>query len=113
MKKTIVAALLGLFLGVLGARYVFVGSSLNLIPWGIAGLALGLWGTRNEAIINGVVYGFILAFVFMIAGYSGPFTLASRLPFFAILGAFGGVCGLLLGLIGFRIRTYLKTKKKS
>lgn len=39
--KLLVAILAGALLGVLGARYLFVGSWLSLIPWGIAELALG------------------------------------------------------------------------
>ncbi len=91
---------------------MFVGSWLNLIPWGIAGLAIGSLGTKNESVINGVIYGFTLVFLFMIAGYSGEFSLASRIPFFAILGVFGAVSGLILGLLGFQIRSRFMKKKK-
>ena len=112
MNKTITAVVAGLVLGVIGARFLFVGSWLNLFPWGIAGLALGLWGTRNEAVIDGVVFGFTLTFVVMIAGYTGAFSLASRLPFFAILGVFGAVCGLGLGLVGFQIKAKFSEARK-
>ncbi len=111
MKKTIAALILGSVLGIVGARYLFVGSWLNLIPWGIAGLAIGSLGSKNEAFVNGVTYGFVLVFVFMIAGYTGTYSLASRLPFFAFLGVVGSVCGLLLGLIGFYIKSRLVKKK--
>jgi hypothetical protein len=111
VKKTATAALAGLVLGILGARFVFVGSWLSLVPWGIAGIALGSWGTKQEAVVDGVIFGFVLSFVFMIAGYSGSFSLASRLPFFAIIGVFGAVCGLALGLIGFRIKARIAKGK--
>ncbi len=113
MKKTVAATLLGLILGILAARYVLVGSWFNLVPWGIAGVAIGYFGTKNESVVNGVVYGFILVFVFMIEGYSGTHSLVSRLPFFAILGVFGAACGLGLGLVGFQIRTKIDGRRRS
>ncbi len=113
MTKTIIAVLLGSILGVLGAHYILVASWLNLFPWGIAGLAIGSLGTKYESVVNGVIYGFILVFVFMVAGYSGTFSLASRLPFFAILGVIGAACGLALGLIGFQVKTKLAKKRRS
>lgn len=112
MNKILVAVLLGLVLGVLGARYLIVGSWLNLVPWGIAGLAIGAWGTKNESIVNGMCYGFILTFAFMIAGYSGTYSLISRFPFFAVLGVFGGVCGLMLGLLGYQVKAKIAEGKR-
>ena len=103
----------GLILGVVGSRYLFVGSWLNLIPWTIAGLAIGYWGTRNESIVNGITFGFILSFVFMLAGYNGGASLMSRVPFFAVLGVFGGVCGMILGLLGFYVKTKVTKRVNS
>jgi hypothetical protein len=40
----------------------------------------------------------------MIAGYSGSASLISRLPFFALIGLFGGACGVGLGWVGFGIK---------
>ncbi len=100
MIKVGVSALVGALLGVIGSRYLFVGSALSLIPWGIVGLAIGYWSTRRSSMLNGGVYGFFLAFVFMIAGYSGSASLLSRLPFFGALGLFGALCGFVLGLLG-------------
>ena len=111
MRKTLIALIVGLVLGVVGAQFLLVGSWLNLIPWGIGGVAIGYCGTRRESVINGVCYGFVLTFAFMIAGYTGIFPLASRLPFFAILGVFGGICGLFLGLVGFQVRTWRSKNK--
>ncbi len=46
MIKTAVSIIVGTLLGIIGARYVFVGSWLSLVPWGIVGLAIGYWGNR-------------------------------------------------------------------
>jgi hypothetical protein len=112
VNKTAIAAIVGLVLGIVGARYVFVGSWLNLVLWAIAGLGIGMWSTKNESMVNGVAYGFVLSFVFMLAGYTGKASLVSRVPFFAVLGVFGGVCGLTLGLLGFSLKTKMKGSKK-
>jgi hypothetical protein len=102
--KILVSILAGSLLGIIAARVLFVGSWLSLIPWTIVGLLIGAWSQKRAWLVNGICYGFALAFVFMIAGYSGSASLISRLPFFAILGIFGGFYGLILGLLGFEIR---------
>ena len=92
---------LGALLGLVGAQVLFVDSGLSLVPWTVAGLLLGLMGrTRVEAAQVGAAYGFCLAFVFMLAGYSGDASLLSRVPFFVLLGLFGAVCGLILAVLG-------------
>ena len=100
MRILIVSIAAGSLLGLIGSRVLFVGSWLSLIPWAIVGLVIGYWSQKREALINGGCYGFALAFVFMIAGYTGSASMVSRLPFFAILGIFGGMCGVILGLSG-------------
>jgi hypothetical protein len=104
MLKLLASIVAGSLLGIIGSRYLFIGSWLSLIPWTIAGLAIGYWSQKRESLINGGAYGFALAFVFMIAGYTGSASLISRLPFFAGLGVVGGLCGLVLGLLGFVIK---------
>lgn len=98
--KYVVAVLAGASLGLIGARFVFVGSGLSLIPWAIVGLGLGAWCTRRESLGVGAAYGFSLAFVFMVAGYEGRSPLTGRLPAFALLGLVGAVCGMALAMIG-------------
>ena len=48
----------------------------------------------------GALFGFVLAFSFMVSGYSGAEPLMGRLPAFAALGLVGAACGVLLGLLG-------------
>jgi hypothetical protein len=107
LKRLLTAILVGGLLGLLGARYVFVGSWLSLIPWSIAGLAIGYWSDDAKWAIAGSLYGFALLFVFMIAGYAGAASTLSRLPFFAIIGLAGALYGVILGLVAVRLRRHL------
>ena len=101
MTKPMTSVVVGTLLGLVGAKYLFVGSALSLIVWGIAGLALGVWSeTNKESIKNGAIYGFFLAFMFMVFGYGGVAPLVTRVLPFAILGLVGAVCGVVLGVVG-------------
>jgi hypothetical protein len=100
VMKYAVAVLAGAVLGVVGARYLFVGSWLSLIPWGIAGLALGAWCRPAQGLRVGAVYGFTIVFAFMVAGYAGSEPLVGRLPAFVLIGLVGAVFGLILGVAG-------------
>ena len=96
--RLVVAVLIGAALGVIGARYLFVGSWLSLVPWTIAGLALGHVPDRRRALGIGAAFGFALFFAFMVAGYTGTRPMLGRMPFFAIVGVVGAIYG---GAVGF------------
>lgn len=74
------------------------------MPWGIAGLLLGYHAQRGDAPICGMVYGFVLVFVFLIGQYDGDRALIRVLPFFSLLGLFGSVCGLMVAGAGYFLR---------
>jgi len=69
MSRLLIAVVIGAVLGLLGPRYQSLGW-YSLIPWGLAGLALGYWSQRSERFVMGALYGFALCFGFMIAGYN-------------------------------------------
>ena len=90
-------------LGVLlawGATHAMFLQWWTLVPWGVAGVALGYRAARRQAIIAGALYGFVLCFMFTLLGYGGAAPLLRRVPFFTVLGLVGAVCGLLLALVG-------------
>ncbi len=99
MRRVAAAAIVGALLGVLDARLV-VGSWMSLILWAVVGLMLGAWSKGARPAAVGCAYGFMLSFVFLVAGYTGRSSLASRLPGFLVLAAFGGFCGTVLALLG-------------
>jgi hypothetical protein len=86
-------------LGFVGTKLLFLGG-LTLLPWAVAALLIG-WLCRDArlALANGSLYGFVLSFIFMLAGYEGN-ELVDKLPFFVLLGIFGGVCGLIWAGLG-------------
>ncbi len=107
MIRFVVAILLGALFGLGGPHYLFLGW-FSLVPWGIGGVALGYWSQRGGRLLLGMFYGFGLCFCFMIAGYTGSASLVSRLPFFALVGVFGALCGLGLTVVGH----YLRSKRE-
>ena len=93
------AAVVGFLLGVTAPLYRFLGW-LSLIPWAISGMWLLYRSALTEAVAAGALYGFVLCFSFVAAGYAGAAPVLSRVPFFSLIGAIGGVCGALLGMSG-------------
>ena len=100
------AAAVGAVLGFLAAHALFLGW-WTLVPWGIGGLVLGYQAQRRDTLICGIVYGFVLVFVFLIFQYTGDRSLIRVLPAFALLGLFGAVCGLILTGAGHLLRRSL------
>lgn len=99
------AVIAGIILGFLG------GPVRILFTWTAVSILLGYFsGDRRQAVINGALFGFFASFFFMVHGYNGTATLISRTPFFALLGVFGGVCGFVLGAIGFYLHRFFQKK---
>src|SRR6266699_194880 len=98
MPRFASAVALGVLLGWTAAHFLSL-QWWTLVPWGLAAVALGYRANRAGATIAGAVYGFVLCFVFTLAGYGGAAPAITRLPFFTALGLVGAVCGLLLALL--------------
>ncbi len=78
------------------------GPALVLIPWAIVSFSIGILSiSRKAALIDGGVYGFALAYVFMISSYNGANPLNTKILPFLIFGSVGTFCGAILALIGF------------
>jgi len=102
LKVNVISAIISLLI-VAGIGY-FGGPVYVLIIWGGVGLAIGAFSAgRRSSLINGALFGFAVSYSFMISGYEGSAPLSSRLLLFALLGLFGAMCGLILGLLGNKI----------
>ena len=93
------AIALGLLIG-WAAAHVLSLQWWTLVPWGLVAVALGCRADRATAVMAGALYGFVVCFVFTLATYGGAAPAITRVPFFTVLGLVGGVCGLLLALLG-------------
>ena len=112
--KYFIAAVVGLALGVIGSKILFIGSALSLIPWGLVGLAIGYVGaTRWQSLGLGGVYGFTLAFFFMLSGYSGRLPVISRVGPFVVLGIIGAFCGAFLAVVGFLLKRVMAKRPEA
>ena len=110
----IVAVVVGVVVGWLCARVVFVGSAIALVPWAILGMLIG-WFSPGWlfASIAGAVYGFALADAFLIAGYDGTRPLAAVLLPFAALALVGAGGGLVCALAGQGIHRLVTRRSRS
>jgi len=107
IRSRIVSPLItGTLLGFLAAQALYLGW-WTLVPWGIAGLILGYRCMKgSDAMWSGLLYGFVLVLIFLIAQYTGEVSVIRRLPAFALLAMFGAACGLLLTFAGFAVRRW-------
>ncbi|MEO8193738.1 MAG: hypothetical protein ABI681_07795 [Gemmatimonadales bacterium] len=111
MKLVAIGVGVGAGLGFVSAHMLFL-QWMMLIPWGLAGFALGYWTQRRSvALAAGATYGLAVCIVFMIAQYTGSASLPSRMPYFGLIGAFGALCGAIVGWIGFHLNTHERPKR--
>ncbi|MGH7650867.1 MAG: hypothetical protein ACREMS_03390 [Gemmatimonadaceae bacterium] len=103
MGKILAAGVVGVVVG-FGAQYYQALAAWSIVPWGIIGIAIGVWCSRRESFYAGALYGFCLCFFFMVGGYTGAASVFSRIPFFAVIGLFGAVCGIAAAVTGFYLK---------
>jgi hypothetical protein len=104
MTRFVSAIALGFVLA-WGAAHAMFLQWWTLVPWGLAGVALGYRAIKGQAMIAGALYGFVVCFMFTLLGYGGTAPLIRRVPFFTALGLVGALCGLLLARLGTLVGT--------
>jgi len=94
----LVAVVLGVVLGWLGAKPLsFLGVG-NVLLWAVAVVALGTRpGTAPGKVLRLGLFGFVLGVSFMCFGYSGADALSTKLLPFAVIGLFCAVCAIAVG----------------
>ncbi len=98
------AAVAGGVLGLAASQLRFL-QAFTLLPWGVAALVVGYASRDTRAAIgNGASFGFVLGLLFMVGGYGGSDPVASKLPFFAVLGVVSAVAATVLSILGLGLR---------
>jgi hypothetical protein len=105
----IISGVVGIVCGLVSHTPFLNGQWLNLVVWGIVGIALGLFMSGTRLIIwAGLVYGFCLSVTFLISGFQGN---ADKLPAFLlltlVLSLVGALGGLATVFVGSRLRRLL------
>lgn len=98
-----------------GAVLGFVGGPVQiLLIWGLVAIMLGYFSsTLRLTIASGIIFGFIVSFMFMITGYTGDAPVYTHLLPFAALGVFGGICGLFLSITGYYLHALISKQSVS
>ncbi|HSX00478.1 MAG TPA: hypothetical protein VLH38_05570 [Patescibacteria group bacterium] len=90
------------------SRYLFVGSGLSLIPWGVIAISFGLVSKdKLLASQRGLIYGFSQSFIFLWIDKSGTITIAQFLALVVIitlLSLVAGGCGWAAASVGWLLR---------
>lgn len=98
-------------MGYVSSRYLFVGSGLNLIPWGALAFFFGVFArTKSRATRLGATYGFAQSFLFLWIDKSGSTSAGQFFALVAIttlLGLFGALCGGVLARGGWALSGYV------
>ena len=94
------AAILGVVLGY-GATLLPSLQWVTLVPWALGAMAVGAISLgRRDALIAGAIYGFLVGFTFMVAGYTGTDPIAGKLPFFAVIGVVSAAVASTAAFVG-------------
>jgi hypothetical protein len=101
-----------IFSGLAGIVLGYVGGPVQILAlWAVIGIGIGYSSAKMRAVLlNGVTFGFIVSFVFMLHGYKGADPIVTKLVPFAVLGVFGALCGIMLVLIGSLLKGLLRKK---
>ncbi len=100
--KYIAVALVAILLSI-ASYYLFYGW-YNVFPWAVVALTIGYFSkSRNESIINGTIFGYLLFLVYIYLGYKGKTDTTSFIHFilfnlfFSVVGSIAGIVGSFLG----------------
>jgi hypothetical protein len=99
----------------ISAKFLFNGSVLNVVPWGILAFATSLLASnRREAWMLGGIFGFVVSYAFLWFDNSGTKTISTILiliPLIILPALFGALCGFLTAWLGWMLRKLFKIQK--
>src|SRR5215469_16765925 len=99
----------------ISAKFLFNGSMVNIVPWGILAFATSfLASRRREAWLFGAIFGFVVSYAFLWFDNTGTKTLSSVLiliPLIILPSLFGALCGFLLAGLGWIVQRLFKSQR--
>ena len=104
----------GVLLGLLAARFLFVGSSLSLLVW--AAVAVGVGGAApslRAAIGSGAILGFTTVWSFIGFGYQGARPIVEEAIPFTLIAVLGAIGAAAVALLACFIRTRFRQSRRS
>jgi hypothetical protein len=105
--RLVLVVVLGIALGLIGARFVFVGSWLSLIPWGIVCIVIGLISRSWRAtVLFAAVFGGSVVLAFELFGYQSTAPLTRALPLFAAIAIVGGISAAAAAALGHAAKVF-------
>jgi hypothetical protein len=101
----------------ISSRYLFVGSGLSLIPWGLLAFGFGFF-TRIKLLASqrGFIYGFAQSFIFLWLDKSGMTSVGQFLFLVVVvsgLSVAAAACGWWGARLGWLIRSHFSVKRSA
>ena len=110
-RQYILPIIVAAVMSFVSSRYLFVGSGLSLIPWGILAFSFGIF-TRDKIIATqrGLIYGFAQSFIFLWIDKNGMTSIGQFLLLVVVISALSAAaagCGWWGARLGWLVRSKL------
>ncbi len=97
-----------LVMAFISAKFLFSGSVINIVPWGILAFAAAFVASNmRQSMLLGAIFGFVVSYAFLWFDNTGQKTLSNVLiliPLIVVPALFGALCGLVLAWLGWLVR---------
>jgi hypothetical protein len=105
--------LVGVMLGLLAARFLFVGSSLSLLVWAAVAVGVGVVAPSiRVALGGGAILGFTTVWSFIGFGYHGARPIAEEAVPFTLIAVLGAIGAAVVALLACFIRTRVQQSRR-
>jgi hypothetical protein len=113
-KRSLLVVLISLAMGFISGKFLFHGSALNILPWGIIAILTAFIATnKREALTLGAIFGFVMSYSFLWFNNSNIKSLGQVLVLIVLIilpALFGLFCGLAMAWFGWIVRSKLRNQ---
>ena len=111
-RRSITVFVIAIVMGFISGKFLFHGSALNILPWGILALMTAFIATnKRQALTFGGLFGFIVSYSFLWFNNSNIKSVGQVLFLIVLVtlpALFGLLCGLIAAGLGWKIRSVIK-----